>query len=143
LYLKLKSKITMRITNFSFIKVDNCSVCQWKSLLDILNKELNCGFFLSPLHLLYWAIKLICNRAIHESENVCRYLNSTRQYTQRQTQVRSVKHINRNRHTDSNPWTTRPQINLTARYLSKKWSILYLRIYINTFMVLEKTIEFT
>jgi hypothetical protein len=33
-----------------------------------------------------------------------------------ETQVRS-QHINRKRHTDSNPWMTRLQINLIARYL--------------------------
>jgi hypothetical protein len=42
-------------------------------------------------------IKLICNRVIHESEIVCRYLNSTLQQSQRETQVRS-QHINSKRH---------------------------------------------
>jgi hypothetical protein len=39
---------------------------------------------------LYRAIKLICNRVIHESEIVCRFLNKK----QLKTQVRSG-HINR------------------------------------------------
>jgi hypothetical protein len=33
-------------------------------------------------------IKLICNRVIHESEIVCRYLNSTLQQSQRETQIK-------------------------------------------------------
>jgi hypothetical protein len=43
----------------------------------------------SAASLLYRAIKLICSRVIHESENVCPYLNSTLQLTQCETQVRS------------------------------------------------------
>jgi hypothetical protein len=50
-----------------------------------------------------------------QSEVVCRYLNSTLQQSQRETQVRS-RHISRKRHTDSNPQMTRLQINLIARY---------------------------
>jgi hypothetical protein len=42
---------------------------------------------LNLLH--YRMIKLICNRVIHESEIVCRYLNSTLQFTQRERQVKT------------------------------------------------------
>jgi hypothetical protein len=72
---------------------------------------------------MYRAIKLICNRVTHESEIVCRYLNFTLQKAQLETQVRC---INRKRHTDSNPWMTRLQINLIARYMYERW---YLEIY--------------
>jgi hypothetical protein len=44
---------------------------------------------------------------------VTRTLRSNKQL---ETQVRS-EHINRKRHTDSNPWMTRLQINLIPRFL--------------------------
>jgi hypothetical protein len=61
---------------------------------------------------IYRAIKLICNRVIHESEIVCRSLNKKRSLKHRLDLGISIEKT----HGFKSIWMTRLQINLIARY---------------------------